>query len=93
MENENMKLEILSINCAGWGWKLSDLCWHQRLSDICSYIKKRCENPFAVALQEVQLSGGKYIATIRDFFPESEYFLSCPKLGIANRRAWCLCYC
>lgn len=75
-------MELISLNVAGWGWKASSERWEPRLKRICSYIKSKMSNPLVVALQEVQLAGGKFLSIIEKTFPE--YYIVLPK-GYRNQ--------
>lgn len=71
MKNLNYKeMEICSLNVAGWKWRASNLKWEARLSEICKYIKSEMNNPFVIALQEVQIANGKSQAVLEDHFPD-----------------------
>lgn len=75
-------MEIISLNVAGWNWRTSNERWEKRLSRICNYIKSRMNNPLVIALQEVQLSGGKYLSVLESEFPD--YHIILPK-GYENQ--------
>ena len=65
-----MEREIVSLNMAGWAWKITDEGWKQRMERTCEYIRKRVSDPMIIGLQEVQLSGGKSLETLEKWFPE-----------------------
>lgn len=73
------KLDITALNCGGWKWRLTDEAWNSRLRRICIHLKEKRPDGFIYGLTEVQLSGGKYIDVIREFFPESDYHLVLPR--------------
>jgi exonuclease III len=70
-------LELISLNVAGWNWRISNENWENRLRRICSYIKvkKSKSNSLVIALQEVQLSGGKYLSVLEEEFPDYHIIL------------------
>lgn len=70
-------MELISLNVAGWNWRTSNESWEKRLNRICDYIKSRMNNPLIIALQEVQLSGGKYLDVLKKQFPD--YHIVLPK--------------
>ena len=71
MQNFNYKdMELISLNVAGWNWRVSNEKWGDRLKRICEYIKNKMNNPLVIALQEVQLSGGKYLTVLEEQFPD-----------------------
>jgi exonuclease III len=72
-----MELPIVSQNVAGWSWRLSKETYTDRLKRIL--IDLKAKDCFITSLQEVQLSGGKYLSLIREVFPEKEYELILPK--------------
>ena len=57
-------IELISLNVAGWNWRASNEKWRDRLERICKYIKNKMNNSLVIALQEVQLSGGKYLTVL-----------------------------
>lgn len=63
-------MELISLNVAGWNWRASNERWEKRLNRICEYIKCKMSNPLVIALQEVQLSGGKYLEVLEKQFPD-----------------------
>ena len=70
MKKLNYKdMELVSLNVAGWNWKTSNVRWEKRLNMICDYVKSKMSNPLVIALQEVQLSGGKYLTVLEKQFP------------------------
>ena len=70
MNNSEYKdLELISLNVAGWNWRVTNEKWGDRLKRICEYIKNKMNNPLVIALQEVQLSGGKYLTVLKEQFP------------------------
>lgn len=78
MQNFNYKdMEIISLNVAGWNWRMSNEKWGDRLKRICEYIRNKMNNPLVIALQEVQLSGGKYLMVLEEQFPD--YYIVLPK--------------
>lgn len=78
MQNFNYKdMEIISLNVAGWNWRMSNEKWGDRLKRICEYIRNKMNNPLVIALQEVQLSGGKYLTVLEEQFPD--YHIVLPK--------------
>ena len=71
MKNFNYKdVELISLNVAGWNWRISNEKWGDRLKRICEYIRNKMNNPLVIALQEVQLSGGKYLKVLEEQFPD-----------------------
>ena len=71
MQNFNYKdMELISLNVAGWNWRVSNEKWGNRLKRICEYIRKKMNNSLVIALQEVQLSGGKYLKVLEEQFPD-----------------------
>ena len=71
MKNLNYKdVELISLNVAGWNWRISNEKWGDRLKRICEYIRNKMNNPLVIALQEVQLSGGKYLKVLEEQFPD-----------------------
>lgn len=78
MEKMNYEnLELISLNVAGWGWSATKEKWKERLTRICKYIKERMHNSLVIALQEVQLSGGKYLTVLEEQFPD--YYIVLPQ--------------
>lgn len=75
-------MEIISLNVAGWNWRTSNERWEKRLTRICDYIKSKMSNPLVIALQEVQLSGGKYLPILEKAFPD--FYIVLPK-GFNNQ--------
>lgn len=75
-------MELISLNVAGWNWRISNEKWEARLSRICDYIRSKMSNPLVIALQEVQLSGGKYLRVLEKQFPN--YHIVLPK-GYKNQ--------
>lgn len=63
-------MEFISLNTAGWNWRTSNESWEKRLNRICDYIKSKMRNPLVIALQEVQLGGGKYLEILEKYFPD-----------------------
>lgn len=63
-------MELISLNVAGWNWRISNEKWGDRLKRICEYIRNKMNNPLVIALQEVQLSGGKYLKVLEEQFPD-----------------------
>lgn len=70
-------MELISLNVAGWNWRVSNEKWGDRLKRICEYIRNKMNNPLVIALQEVQLSGGKYLTVLKEQFPD--YHIVLPK--------------
>lgn len=70
-----MERQIVSYNMAGWNWKLSDEAWKNRLNRSCEYLVNKMSEPMIIGLQEVQLSGGKYLDVLKDHFPEYHIIL------------------
>ncbi len=76
-------LPILTLNLAGWNsreWQeRTGMKWGERLQKLCDFIKDTVKdpNPFIIALQEVQLSGGKYLSTLEHNFPN--YYIIPPQ--------------
>lgn len=70
-------MELISLNVAGWNWRATNEKWEERLKRICGYIKDMMYNPLVIALQEVQLSGGKYLKVLEEQFPD--YHVVLPK--------------
>ena len=78
IKNLNYKdLKLISLNVAGWNWRITNEKWRDRLIRICEYIRKRMDNPLVVALQEVQLSGGRYLKVLEEQFPN--YYIVLPQ--------------
>lgn len=69
-------VQLISLNAAGWNWHGKE-GWKERLNRICEYIKEKMQNPLVIALQEVQLSGGKYLKVLEEQF--SDYHIVLPK--------------
>ena len=67
---KNKDMELMSLNVAGWNWRASTEKWEDRLNRICEYIKSKMKNPLLIALQELQLSGGKYLTVLEKHFPD-----------------------
>lgn len=67
--------QIISLNCAGWAWKTSKESWESRLRRTCDYIKNKMSNALFIGLQEVQISGGKYIKVIEEYFADDYYVI------------------
>lgn len=66
-----INMELLSLNCAGWGWTLTNEKWETRLNKLCDYLITNInDNTLIVALQEVQLGGGKYLSVFEKKFPD-----------------------
>lgn len=76
------EMELISLNVAGWNWRSSNERWDKRLNRICDYIRSKMSNPLVIALQEVQLSGGKYLKVLEKQFPN--YHIVLPK-GYKNQ--------
>ncbi|MBD5495751.1 MAG: hypothetical protein HDR12_15655 [Lachnospiraceae bacterium] len=72
-----MDMQIVSLNMAGWNWRLSKETWNDRLERICEYIKSKSSNPFLIGFQECQLSGGRYKKVLEKHFPD--YYIVLPK--------------
>ncbi len=72
---KELDLQILSLNLAGYAWKVTNVPWKDRLQKVCRYINKKTKNPFIIGLQEVQLAGGKYLEIIREEFPNYQVVL------------------
>lgn len=72
-----IELSITNHNQAGWAWQMTTEPYETRLER--SLVKLREKDSFITGIHELQLSGGKYIPTIRKFFPESDYVLILPK--------------
>lgn len=71
MKNLNYKdMELVSLNVAGWRWCVTKAKWLDRFQSICFFIRKKMNNPLVIALQEVQLSGGKYLTVLEEQFPD-----------------------
>lgn len=64
------KFELLSLNLAGYGWHLTNENWGDRLTKLCKCIRKHSKQAAVIALQELQLGGGKYISILEEEFPE-----------------------
>ena len=78
MKNVNYRdIELVSLNVAGWNWRSSNERWGARFTRICEHIKDNMNNPLVIALQEVQLSGGKYLTVLEEQFPD--YHIVLPK--------------
>ena len=78
MQNLNYNnMQFISFNVAGWNWRASNEAWGVRLQRICRFIKSKASNPLVIALQEVQLSGGKYLAVLKEQF--TDYHIVLPK--------------
>lgn len=75
-------MEIISLNVAGWNWRTSNERWGKRFTRICEYVKRKMSNPLVIALQEVQLSGGKYLPILEKAFPD--FYIVLPK-GFNNQ--------
>ncbi len=75
-------LLMVSLNCAGWNWRMTTEKWGDRLHKVCNYIKENVNSPFIIALQEVQLSGGKYLSVFEEEFPD--YYIVLP-IGWKNQ--------
>lgn len=78
-------IELISLNVAGWNWRASNEKWPDRLERICKYVKNKMNNPLVIALQEVQLSGGKYLTLLEEQFPD--YYVVLPKAYKKQPRA------
>lgn len=61
---------IVSLNIAGWNWRNTNEKWDKRLKKACLHIKNKTKEPFIIAFQEVQLSGGKYLTVLEEQFPD-----------------------
>lgn len=70
-----MERQIISYNMAGWNWRLSDESWKDRLNRSCEYIADKMSEPMIIGLQEVQLSGGKYLDVLKQYFPKYHIIL------------------
>ncbi len=71
MQNFNYKnMELICLNVAGWNWGASSENWGDRFERICKYIKNKMDEPLVIALQEVQLSGGRYLKILEEQFPD-----------------------
>lgn len=78
MKNLNDRdMELISLNVAGWNWRASNEKWGDRLKRICEYIRSKMNTPLVIGLQEVQLSGGKYLKVLIEQFPD--YHVVLPK--------------
>ena len=77
------EMKIISLNVAGWNWKVTNENWVSRFTRICEHIKNN-HNPFIIALQEVQLSGGKYLSILEKNFPD--YHIVLPKAYNVNKQ-------
>lgn len=64
------KYELVSLNLAGYGWHLTNENWGDRLTKLCKCIRKHSKQAAVIALQELQLGGGKYISILEEQFPE-----------------------
>ena len=64
------EIEFFSLNMAGWKWTATEESWESRLNKECEYIKSKINNTLVIALQEVQLSGGKYLEIFEKHFPD-----------------------
>jgi len=71
------EIEFFSLNMAGWKWTATEESWESRLNKECEYIKSKINNTLVIALQEVQLSGGKYLEIFEKHFPD--YHIVLPK--------------
>ena len=89
-----MKLQVISLNMGGWAWKTSQEDWETRLTRACEYLRT-VDDVFLIALQGVQLSGGKYLNTIKQCLTEYEVVLprayrqqpkSCVSLILLNKK-------
>lgn len=73
-----MDIELISMNVAGWNWRVSNENWGDRLKRICKYIIKYIENkkinPLVIALQEVQASR---LTILNDYF--SDFYIVLPQ--------------
>lgn len=82
MQKLPKELPIVTFNLSGWNnkkWKEeTGLNWGDRLERLCNYIKITVKEPFIIALQAVQLGGGRYLATLEQAFPNFHIVL--PKL-------------
>lgn len=65
-----MERQIISFNMAGWNWRLSKEKWEDRMKRSCEYILNKTDKPMLIALQEVQLAGGKYLNILKEYFQE-----------------------
>lgn len=72
-----IKLGVVSHNIAGWAWHTTKESYESRLER--ALVKLREKDSFITGIHELQLSGGKYIPTIRKHFPESNYELILPQ--------------
>ena len=63
------KYEFVTLNCAGYGY-LTNENWGDRLTKLCECIRKHSKHAAVIALQELQLGGGKYIHILEEQFPE-----------------------
>lgn len=63
------KYELVSLNLAGYGWHLTNENWGDRLTKLCKCIRKHSK-PAVIALQELQLGGGKYVHILEEQFPD-----------------------
>lgn len=72
-----MERQIISYNMAAWNWKLTLEEWGDRMKRSCEYIINKTSEPMLIGLQEVQLSGGKYLDILKQFFPK--YHIILPK--------------
>lgn len=72
-----MERKIVSLNMAGWAWTITDEAWKERMERTCKYIRNKVADPMVIGLQEVQLSGGKYLETLETCFPD--YHIILPK--------------
>lgn len=66
---------IITFNAAGYGWTGTE-SWNNRFERICSYVSQKSTKVLCVGLQEVQLSGGKYLSVIEEHFPD--YYIILP---------------
>lgn len=70
-----MERNIISYNMAGWNWRLSKESWEKRMKRSCEYILDKTPEPMLIGLQEVQLSGGKYLDVLKQYFPNYHIIL------------------
>lgn len=70
-----MNRQIISYNMAGWNWRISTEKWEDRVRRSCEYIINKMSEPMVIGLQEVQLSGGKYLKVLEEYFPEYHIIL------------------
>lgn len=68
------KLGLYSLNVAGYCWRITDARWEDRFRELCAYIARKIAltttPTLAIGLQEVQLTKGRHLSILKEYFPD-----------------------